>query len=218
MNTISGMSFYDSLNKFITGILLLCPFVLQMNDVVKHPLFYVFAFIIGCFFHVLIQKMTNPFLRNRKPMIERAYREFYKDEKKYDAPEIENNDILSVYYLAYYRVTRNGILMNIAILEAFEGFMRNVFLIFLFYLVSILGNCCSVINLFSFLSVSNCSIVIVFLILLIVTLISWYFFQNKIYMLIWEGDYYIRRLDKENEKNSKDSIVSSSVADNNFKG
>ena len=55
MNTISGLSFYDSLNKLTVGWLILLPLVSDANEAFMNPLAYVVAFIVGMIYQFLVQ-------------------------------------------------------------------------------------------------------------------------------------------------------------------
>ena len=63
MNTISGLSFYDSLNKMTIGILVLLLIDKSSEDIkydiVSMFLFIVVAFIVGCFFQMIVQIITG---------------------------------------------------------------------------------------------------------------------------------------------------------------
>lgn len=293
MNTISGLSFYDSLNKMTIGtlVLLLVKDMPSEDDGKSIFLFIVAAFIIGCIFQMVVQFITgNTVLGNRiktyfkttwihqcsclylisvwlnwtnnSAMIKDAHDRVYKSKEYIQ-------DIDRLYLQAYYRVARNGLLMNIPILEALENFMRN--LIFYFMLLTIFPNG----NILPILSCETISVmpdickifiegIILFGILLLIIIVSILFYeclkkmllciclrtfilcgiimlgiflcgnsdsstiglitvncrcklilcfcvvcilywlrkeiQYKIHYLIWEGDYYIRRLDKERNK------------------
>ena len=63
MNTISGLSFYDSLNKMTIGALVLLLIDRSSEDIeygaVSMFLFIVTAFIVGCFFQTIVQIITG---------------------------------------------------------------------------------------------------------------------------------------------------------------
>lgn len=283
MNTISGLSFYDSLNKMTIGILVLLLIDKSSEDIkydiVSMFLFIVVAFIVGCFFQMIVQiitgdavlkkskknrlekinidlkKSNNHFCKTQYKLIKSLFfslftwtqwtnnpkliQEAHNDVYKYSINSFEIN---RRYFKAYYNVVRNGLLMNIPILEALENFMRN--LIFYFILLIVLS--CTPISillsgvLLLIISVMiigrylysrrmvlfSCAIIlfVVFfwgnidnsiigrittneycrLILCVIAIFISYWLrkeiQYKIHYLIWEGDYYIRRLDKERNK------------------
>lgn len=281
MNTITGLSFYDSLNKMTIGILILLLIFPIPNSIEGKFLYVVAAFIVGSMFQMIVQQITGnsgfwgkikkPIekdkskyrclfnlcarlnLTNNSKLIRKAYNDLHK--KSYNESDMEMQ-----YYKAYYNVARNGILMNIPILEALENFMRNMMVYCSFPLLLKMVSCTQLLEMSSCLkivvAVFLCGVLIatlpcdnfvatllcgisLLLILLdaIVVLenlfgtlprITWHNFilsivtknpcyrlvlyfvcalwwmrreiQYKIHYLIWEGDYYIRRLDKERNK------------------
>lgn len=200
MNTISGMSFYDSLNKLSVGVLILALWANMPDDAIGLIFFVIVAFIVGLFYQMIIKELTAV-LRNNNCMIKKAYAKFYgnKSVKENFKPEITDNDYLSEYYRAYYRVAMNGILMNIPVLEALENFLRNLPIIIVLYLISVSCDChiaTVIIDVFG----NKCCAVIVLFAIFIATVPAWWRTQLKIYSLVWEGDYYIRII-----KNEKDA-------------
>lgn len=171
MNTISGLSFYDSLNKMTIGtlVLLLVKDMPSEDDGISIFLFIVAAFIIGCIFQMVVQFITGNTLlskgikigfktffahdyswlhkindlfnlTNNKTLIKEACNDLYgKDYIDETYKNIKNDNYISEYYLAYYRVAKNNILMNIPILEALENFMRNLIFFFTLYEMLLLG-------------------------------------------------------------------------------
>lgn len=153
MNTISGLSFYDSLNRLTIGALLLIKETPSKNDGVQLFLFVVASFVIGSIFQMIVQLLTGSTFSGRKirkdlkdtrlnlhkinlglnwsnnpKLIKRAHD---------DINEPSNNtfDIKKQYLKAYYNVARNGLLMNIPILEALENFVRNLIFFFMILVV-----------------------------------------------------------------------------------
>lgn len=197
MENISGLSFYDSLNKMTIGVLILLLITAFPTSIEGGFMFVVTAFIIGCIYQMGIQKLTSC-LTNSRCMIRKAFDKFYKQDGIITAykPKVGKN-CRQVYLLAYYRVARNGILMNIPILEALENFMRNLPLIIAIYLLSILADCCNTQIVVDIFGRNKCAIVAILPLLLIAVSVMWWNIQLKIHFLIWEGDYYIRLLDNE---------------------
>ena len=190
MNNISGISFYDSLNKLTVGILLLLIVVTNPCEAFLKPLFYIVAFFVGCVYQVFIRRLT-PFMIQNKCMIEKASKKFFKENSP-------TNDIKDKYLEAYYNVAKNGILMNIPIMEAFENFFKNLFLILVLYLILILMDCTNIILLMNFIA-PPCTLSAYLLFAIIANLCMWYHIQMKIYETVWEGSYYLKKLEN-NEK------------------
>lgn len=277
MNTITGLSFYDSLNKMTIGILILLLIFPIPNSIEGKFLYIVAAFIVGSIFQMIVQQITGkssfwkiikkPFekdkskyrclfnlcawlnLTNNSKLIRKAYNDLHK--KSYNESDMDMQ-----YYKAYYNVARNGILMNIPILEALENFMRNMMVYCSLPLLLKIASCTQLLEMSSCLkivvAVFLCGVLIatlpcdnfvatllcgisLLLILLdaIVVLenlygtlpcITWHNFilsivtkdfnyilvlyfvcalwwmrreiQYKIHYLVWEGDHYIKELDK----------------------
>lgn len=209
MNVITGLSFYDSLNKLTTGTLLLLLFIPSQstgND--SWLLFFIAAFLLGCFYQFCVQWLT-PFLTNIPWMIKRAYKDFYR--KDFDITELphgacpECGSVLrQTYLMAYYNVEKNGFMMNIPILEALENFMRNMWLICLLYLIIVLADCPSSHPLLALFGEKSQVAVGLFLAFLALHP-TWWFVQMKIYHLVWEGDCYAKLLNCKSKENEEES-------------
>lgn len=122
-------------------------------------------------------------------LIEHAYRDMMR--KLNQTPVYKKKED---YLLAYYKVVKAGLLMNIPILEALENFFRNMFFILLLYSVLLWASCCNVVYLLSIFG-SSCWWVMLLLALADVWL--WGKTQEKIHYLIWEGDYYLSQIGHE---------------------
>ena len=73
MNTITGFTFYDSLNKLTVGTLLLLLIGGMIGEKAEtNILFFVTAFIIGIFYQTIIKNRTR-FLTNNLHMIKKAH-------------------------------------------------------------------------------------------------------------------------------------------------
>ena len=183
MNTITGFTFYDSLNKLTVGTLLL----LLLGGIIGEKaetniLFFVTAFIIGIFYQTFIKNITR-FLTNNLPMIKKAHENVILKNKY-----ITKDDYLE----AYYNVVKNGFLMNIPTLEAHENFLRNIWLICLLYLIAVLADCCQSSISEIICQYSKCAIAMFLLLLIVFIPFVWYKIQMKIFELVWEGDYYAK--------------------------
>ena len=189
MNTITGFTFYDSLNKLTVGTLLL----LLLGGIIGEKaetniLFFVTAFIIGIFYQTFIKNITR-FLTNNLPMIKKAHENVILKNKY-----ITKDDYLE----AYYNVVKNGFLMNIPTLEAHKNFLRNIWLICLMYLIAVLADCCQSSISEIICQYSKCAIAMFLLLLIVFIPFVWYKIQMKIFELVWEGDYYAKRLNPKN--------------------
>lgn len=189
MNTITGFTFYDSLNKLTVGTLLLLLVGGMIGEKAEtNILFFVTAFIIGIFYQTFIKDRTR-FLTNNLHMIKKAHENVI----------LKNNYITKDDYLkAYYNVVKNGFLMNIPTLEAHENFLRNIWLICLLYLIAVLADCCQSSISEIICQYSKCAIAMFLLLLIVFIPFVWYKIQMKIFELVWEGDYYAKRLNPKN--------------------
>lgn len=236
MSEITGVGFYESLNKFFVGFLILVLFVGLNSDLFINPLFLISAYIVGCIYQAIIQVGTASWLSLREDDIRRAYDEVYEkkenscreyfclfikklfhpmcllvrsfgcnksnNKKKGSNSSKKKND----YLLAYYKVAKAGLLMNIPVLEALENFMRNLILIIPFYficfvlkyLVSLWGGVIPILKNCQSLSSSKIIELIVFLVLAFVGVV-WlqYYYQQTIYRLVWEGNKYLDKINSE---------------------
>lgn len=189
MNTITGFTFYDSLNKLTVGTLLLLLLGGMIGEKAEtNILFFVTAFIIGIFYQTILKDRTR-FLTNNLRMIKKAHENVILKNKY-----ITKDD----YLKAYYNVVKNGFLMNIPTLEAHENFLRNIWLICLMYLIAVLADCCQSSISEIICQYSKCAIAMFLLLLIVFIPFVWYKIQMKIYELVWEGDYYAERLDPKN--------------------
>lgn len=188
MNTITGFTFYDSLNKLTVGTLLLLLTGTRMGENAESTiLFFVTAFIIGIFYQTIIKCITY-FLTNNLHMIKKAHENVI----------LKNNYITEDDYLkAYYNVVKNGFLMNIPTLEAHENFLRNLWPICLMYLIAVLADCCQCF-IGEIICQSKCATAMFLLLLIVFIPFVWYRIQMKIFELVWEGDYYAERLNPKN--------------------
>lgn len=209
MNTITGFTFYDSLNKLTVGTLLLLLVGGMIGEKAEtNILFFVTAFIIGIFYQTIIKCLT-PFLTNNLHMIKKAHENvilknkyIYKDDYQkasynkddYQKASYDTDD----YLKAYYNVVKNGFLMNIPTLEAHENFLRNIWLICLMYLITVLADCCQSSISEIICQYSKCAIAMFLLLLIVFIPFVWYKIQMKIFELVWEGDYYAKRLNPKN--------------------
>lgn len=199
MNTITGFTFYDSLNKLTVGTLLLLLLGGMIGEKAEtNILFFVTAFIIGIFYQTIIKGLT-PFLTNNLHMIKKAHENVklknkYMTKDNYLKASYNKDD----YLKAYYNVVKNGFLMNIPTLEAHENFLRNIWLICLLYLITVLADCCQSSISEIICQYSKCAIAMFLLLLIVFIPFIWYKIQMKIFELVWEGDYYAERLNPKN--------------------
>lgn len=135
MNTLSGVSFYDSLNKLSIGALILAS-VYQwpketlgngkniasgMPDEAFWMLFIIASFIVGIIVQMIVELLTEGW-RNSTKLIREACKEDYNKS----LVGLGDKEIKDKYYRAYYNVTRHNLLLNVPALEALERFTRTL--------------------------------------------------------------------------------------------
>jgi len=135
MNTVNGLSFYESINKLIVGFLLLSLFVRldSQYQEISVSLFLIFAYIAGCIYQVIVRTLTKSCLNLKESDLAKEY-------KKINKKECAIEEVRESYLKAYYKISEAGLLMNIPINEALENFMRNLIPIMASYEIAVLSN------------------------------------------------------------------------------
>lgn len=82
MSEITGVGFYESLNKFFVGFLILVLFVGLNSDLFINPLFLISAYIVGCIYQAIIQVFTKSCLSLQEDEIKNARIEVCENEKE----------------------------------------------------------------------------------------------------------------------------------------
>jgi hypothetical protein len=210
MSEITGVGFYESLNKFFVGFLILILFVGLNSGLFINPLFLISAYIVGCIYQALVQVCTKSMLSLKKNEIEEVRNKVYKN--KYKGTNIKDD-----YLKAYYKVAKAGLLMNIPVLEALENFMRNLIFVIPFYFIFFIPyeNCNAIFDKTYPLLKELCPILkdgqninCIYRILLIVFLVCVFegviwlrcYYQQAIYRLVWEGDKYLDEIDNKGKQ------------------
>lgn len=218
METISGIGYYDSLNKLVVGFLLCAlPWVfcdktaILLGQILPSGamtytsfykflgigLFVVWSYIMGVLWHHLIIEKCA-FLnrhRNNKVSINKVYQEVYGNEKK------EYN--LKDYYQKYYNAENSKLLGSVHVLESLEAFMRSTLFIIPIYGI------CTIMKLVTWNDVQNCVLLVVMLlVILCLVVMGWWSVHNKIeieiYRLVIEADCYnIQRTDNNGNNGDK---------------
>ena len=203
MNTISGLSFYDSLNKLTVGWLIIMPILADTGSAFNNPIAHVAAFLVGIIYQCVIQHSTNC-LRNCICLI-RKQNKWVKEERR--RKRITKNQ----YNEAYYKVAMAGVLMNIPVLEAIENFIRNIFFIAVIYIIALASKCPKICSIFEGIG-SPCCCTIFLTVIVLMLILTWFYVQNKIFELVWEGEHYIEIINKKrhNETNSTNDNLDNS--------
>lgn len=200
MNTLSGVSFYDSLNKLSIGALILAS-VYQwpketlgngkniasgMPDEAFWMLFIIASFIVGIIVQMIVELLTEGW-RNSTKLIREACKEDYNKS----LVGLGDKEIKDKYYRAYYNVTRHNLLLSVPALEALERFTRTLCIVLP---VLVCFNLCTNRCLFAsiLISVCPCRKSVIVLIIWVLIIVAQHRIQRKIHELIWEADYYIK--------------------------
>lgn len=192
----SQVSFYDFLNILVTGFLWLNLFYNPVGNEVNWIYISVISFLIGLVYHQLMECSIGKFIRNYSKIRKSAYDAVGKVINEGPMPDSSEKS----YLYAYYLVAKNNCLMNIPVLEAHIAFIRNIWIILLFYLVALCSSCALVDRLRAF--CVPCDIAIGITVLLIILPFVWYKLQSKVSYLVWEGAYFISKIQKDEKNNS----------------
>lgn len=204
MDTINGITFYDSLNKLTTGYLIVwwIPFVILQNDEgLPAPLIVILAFCIGCVWQLIVEFMTDRNQRNNLDDIKNCYASLCNELKL--CPNIDEPKSQLDYRNRYHIVFTEGYTGNIPVVEALERFTRSMIpLLTIYWFILLVIVICphndwlvihnSV--------VAKASLLIIDTILIIGFCIAQKKYQSKVYKLVLEEYYFIC----ENKKAIKD--------------
>ena len=200
MNTLSGVSFYDSLNKLSIGALILAS-VYQwpketlgngkniasgMPDEAFWMLFIIASFIVGIIVQMIVELLTEGW-RNSPEFIRESRKKVYSGLIE----GLSDDELKDKYYKAYYNVTRHNLLLNVPALEALERFTRTLCIVLP---VLVCLNLCASRSPFAsiLISVCPCRKSVIVLIIWVLIIVAQHRIQRKIHELIWEADYYIK--------------------------
>lgn len=220
MNPVPGTTLYDGLNKFLTGFLLILPFIDISSasvNAINATLIFVASWIVGLLLWCVTETITFLILRNggrssfidKKKLISRVYRDIISETKVYD-----NIEYLTItdYYKAYYRIQSKGLIGNIPVLESFSAFFKNMMIVIVWWLILIVFyKCIWLCDILSILTTAsgecgcctNCCCICliryitVLLLCFSIFIIGRYYTERKIIKLVLEADL----LTIENKKN-----------------
>lgn len=212
MDFSSKLSLYDTLTMMLSGFLILFitgvfeSRALMFEEWYIVTLCLVACYIVGMIYHRILECLLRCFCSCPRDCKCHLFRSFCRNDEKmirkaYEGRVEENEDIKEKYYLAYYRLAKNGCLGNIPVLEAQEAFLRDMVLIVLLYTICVCFDNAMFRDILGEQSRWYC-IVIIGIAVLFAILCIHSFVQRKIYELVWEGDKYLCRLDKNEELSS----------------
>lgn len=232
MNTINGMSFYDSLTKLTIGLLLTwwhLPKILYSNiqiqdkdlhDVLFIALYVVVCYLAGCLWQAISCVFPQDNTLDNKdegscicsyipwgktnylPWIKEQKHEVEKEFTSATSSDEEDKNVMYKYFKAYFKVQKSGLMGNIPILEAHEAFLRYATIPFILYCVA------GLIYLYNQIKVCFCSIfsiiilIVVFIFVLLLYLSLWKYYNRKVYRLVWEANFFLDKLEEEEQDNA----------------
>jgi len=201
------ISFYDFLNKFITGFLLLIIGIDILSEELKKPikdgivnmenylhvgngimtitLIFATSFIFGIVFSFIVEKLTLR-IRNCPCLLEKARKKAMRESSiEINLSKFKTN-ILYDYYRSYYKMIDKGLQYNVPALEATERFIKQLFFLIVLYLIPR-----------PFSDTPRMIVDELSLILLLLLPFIWYNVQIKIHATVWEVGEYINILKSE---------------------
>ncbi len=189
METISSkISLYDFLTILTAGFLLLFLCLGKIPKGEEWLFASVASYLIGLLFHLVVEFTLGKFIRNHSYILRKAHKEVEQSLNQVPMPDAEYNTYLEAYYL----VVKNNCLMNIPILEAQVAFVRNIWVILLFYIVTICS-CCPTLQIVRDIFGPSCNIAVGMTALWLILPFVWYRLQMRICKLVWEGGYFINK-------------------------
>lgn len=174
----SKLSFYDFLNILVTGFLWLSLFYEPVGNGISWIYISVISFLIGLVYHQLMECTIGIIIRNCTRIRRSTYEAVEKVLNECPMPDSGEKS----YLYAYYLVAKNNCLMNIPVLEAHIAFIRNMWIVLLFYLVALCSSCPLVDRLKAV--CIPCDIAIGITVLLIILPFVWYKLQSKVSYLV----------------------------------
>lgn len=191
MGISSKITLYDFLCMLVCGYLILC--ILTGNDELLHSdnlLLYVLSYVVGMVYHKGLYWLFSKFhvQGNWKCMVMRSRD---KVEKNVGSELLQSKDMKG-YYEDYYYLMQNKCLGNIPVLEAQAAFCKDLFFLLLIIIIWNVCGYCNI-NLFD----NACLLRVLLIIICTAQPIVWYFTQMKIHELVWEGAYYLKKIEKE---------------------
>ena len=189
MGISSKITLYDFLCMLVCGYLILCLLTGMGGLFENNILLYVLSYLVGMVYH----KAIYPLFGNMQCMVMRA-----KNKVEKDVDDEFCQDSMKDYYKGYYNLMQKNCLGNIPVLEAHAAFCKDVFFLLIIVIVEILS------GYWRFgISGNACFLPVLLTVICIALPVVWYVTQMKIHYLVWEGAYYLKKIEKEqNEKSN----------------
>jgi len=225
MDFSSKLSIYDLLTMFISGSIILvvlfnppvlakCCHETSYFSFLIPLLFSTIAYFVGMIWHKFLEYILGreciknflermkdifrSFNRNSETLLMRAELDFHKNNNLEENFFQKGGCIKRRYYFAYYYLQEKQSLGNIPILEAQEAFLRDIILPFVAFIISSFfpnGTPADILQKANLIP----SCIVLKLVIITATFIALLLIhasiQKKIYSLVWEGSYFISRLE-----------------------
>lgn len=157
---------------------------------------FVFSYVIGLLAKGIMEKITNPILRNEPEKIRKAYIASKIIFNKRRLPK-NKNKLLKQYYIAYNKAIKGNPNTSVPILEAQIAFLRSLIPLFALYFVTIQ---CWHNNLH--IAINSCFIAMFLICVASGCIILVFNLQIKLHTLVWEDEYY-SELNTQSHPNGK---------------
>lgn len=146
MDSVPGTTFYDGLNKFLIGFLIILPFIdisCTSDKIIVITLIFIASWITGLLLWcvteslsaIVSKKVRSRFPLNKESYINKAYHDIGAEINK---PQDDKQFTIIDYYKAYYRIQSKGLLGNIPVLESFSAFFKNLVIVIVWWLILII--------------------------------------------------------------------------------
>lgn len=180
MNISSKLTLYDTLGILVPGFIVLWWFDffgITSNvqlETTSWMFVVILSYAIGLIYHRILECIMKCIGMRRNPhMMESQWK---KVKKTSEVPD----NIQKLYDAAYIRITKEGCLLSIPVLEAQETFLRNALFILVGSIVKIA------------VEQNGCLSIVLLTILLVLCVIFWIQSLNKIYYMVWDTDQYLK--------------------------
>lgn len=146
------------------------------------------SYLTGLLLKWLMENILNGFLRNTPNRIRKAYKKSSCIFEKTSLPDNED-ELIKLYYIAYYKAIKGNLNSSIPILEAQIAFLRSVLPIIFLYLAT--SYCWS-----AKIEHGYCVFIFITIAIFIGCIALIWHLQDKLHQLVWEDAYYTELIDK----------------------
>ncbi len=199
MSISSKISSYDFLTMMVSGFLIIYPFCPWLVHAGGIDIFAttILCYVIGLIYNKLMETCFACY-RNKRSWIQKAYCKQQKTLGQ-DIEKLGIKNTFSDYYRMYYVLMKQNCLGNIPILETQVAFMRNLVPILLFYFMLIICLCPCIETTIERLCLCKEALWVFIPMFTVLVIFIWYKKQIQIHELVWEGGYYLTKLQTEKQ-------------------